>query len=116
MMINLIEDTIDGDVQDGSINMKEELDKLLEKIAYRFGARSPEIGRLFESDEITTGRIEMTFRPEDQELRWYPIGYYNEEDDREIIYFEFSKNTIANCYRYIVNLILKHNCILKHYH
>ena len=115
MKINLIEDTIDGDVQDGSINMKEELDKLLEKIAYRFGARSPEIGRLFESDEITTGRIEMLFRQEDQELKWYPIGYYNEEDDREIIYFEFSKNTIANCYRYIVNLILKEFPEIKAY-
>lgn len=106
MKINLIEDTVDGDVQDGSINMADELDKLLEKMTYKFGSRNPEVGALFESDEIKLGRIEMVYRPEDKELRWYPIGYYHEEDEREIMYFEFSKNTIANCYRYLVNMIL----------
>ena len=107
MKINLIEDTVDGDVQDGSINMAQELDTLLDKIAMKFGSRSDIIGALFESDEINSGRIEMFYRPEDRELRWYPIGYYNEEDYREIKYFEFGKKILANCYEYIVRYILK---------
>jgi hypothetical protein len=107
MKVNIFEDSIDGEVQDGSINMYDELNKLLKEISYSFGYRNEQVGETFDSDEITNGRLDLSFYQEEKKLKWYLVGYYNDVDYREITKFEFSKYAVAKAYLLLVRIILK---------
>lgn len=115
MKVNIFEDSIDGEVQDGSINMHGELNFILRQLEHNFGERLETVGALFESEDINMGRIEFGYYPTDNIIKWYIVGYYKDRDESytrnntfgEVAKFEFSKRVIANGYRYLVNKILK---------
>lgn len=106
MKFNLLEDTVDGDdVKDGSINMHEEFVRIIRQLMYsNIGSQNPEVGALFESEEIPLGRIDIRLDESEKIIKWYLIGYYH--TNQPIKKFEFSNKTIANGYRYLVNYIL----------
>ncbi len=116
MKVNIFEDSIDGEVQDGSINMHEELNVILRKLeSQNFGDRTEIVGALFESEDINLGRLEFNYSSANKTIKWYLVGYYkdreysyvNNNSFGEVAKFEFSKRVIANGYRYLVNKILK---------
>jgi hypothetical protein len=115
MKFNIYEDSIEGEVKDGSINMHGEVDKILYELQRKLGERNTTIGALWESEDIPFGRLEFIYSKSEKTIKWYLVGYYKDRDIFDLDYqpsfsevakFEFSKRVIANAYRYLVKKIL----------
>ena len=105
MKINLYEDEINGEVQDGSVDLETEFQDLLTKIR-RSLDRYPRLvlpAHIF-GDEIERAAIEFTFDKEDKVLKWYLKGYFKEETGQQIN-FVIPRDVIANGAKYLVDHI-----------
>lgn len=107
MKINILEDTVDGNVQDGSIDMREELRALIKKIRWEggFEDRRPEIAAAFDAPDITTGRLNFYFDEPADRIKWEVVGYYGDKETDEILKFEFSHLVVSKAYLFFVNRI-----------
>lgn len=106
MKINLNENEIEGEVQDGSIDLTQEFEEKLRQLRMSLDAwPGPDFPNVF-GDEIHREAIRINFDADGDEkiIKWELKGYFKETPDKPIN-FVIPRDAIANGCRALVNYI-----------
>jgi hypothetical protein len=108
MKINIRENEIKGDVQDGSVDLVQEFEEKLQTIRRELdGWPEPVLPDVFGDEIHKVGlRISFDFDRGEKLIRWQLKGYFKESPEKPIN-FVIPKDIIANGYRALVDFIKK---------
>jgi hypothetical protein len=106
MKINIRENEIKGDVQDGSVDLVQEFEEKLHTIRRELdGWPEPVLPDIFGDEIHKVGiRISFDFDGGEKIIRWQLKGYFKESPEKPIN-FVIPKDIIANGYRALVDFI-----------
>ena len=106
MKINLYEDEINGEVQDGSVDLDAEFQELLMRMRRELnGWPGLVLPDDILGDDIYRGEITLEFVSEDKLIRWYMKGYFKEDKENQIN-FVIPRGAIAKGAKFLVEHIL----------
>ena len=106
MKINLKEDEISGEVQDGSVDLDAEFQELIMRMRREInGWPGLVLPDNILGDDIHKGEINIEFDSVDKVLKWYIKGYFKEDKEKQIN-FVIPRGAIAKGAKFLVEYIL----------
>ena len=116
MKINIYENQIEGEVQDGSVDLTQEFEEKLTKLRRELdGWPEPVLPDVFGEEIHKVGlRISFDFDGEQKIIKWQLKGYFKESPDRPAN-FVIPKDIIANGCKALVDIIKREHPDLLSY-